>query len=136
MRISDWSSDVCSSDLLQAQFVVGNAVRLGTVGNDDVILVDGADQPGARVDDRGTEAGRDRGVGGDAVDRFPRHAGLPRQAIILDLQPFGIGYFADRKRDIFHTKTGERPIIAVVPTTAGKTLTLGAAKATSTADQE
>src|SRR3546814_12995550 len=116
MRISDWSSDVCSSDLLQAQFVVGNAVRLGTVGNDDVILVDGADQPGARVDDRGTEAGRDRGVGGDAVDRFPRHAGLPRQAIILDLQPFGIGYFGDRKREIFHTKEGERKIVAVVTT--------------------
>src|SRR3546814_4352316 len=96
MRISDWSSDVCSSDL-----------------------------------DRGTEAGRDRGVGGDAVDRFPRHAGLPRQAIILDLQPFGIGYFGDRKREIFHTKEGERQIVAVVTTAAGKTLHFGAAIAKS-----
>src|SRR3546814_10976733 len=120
----------------QAQCVVGNAVRLGSGGNEDVILVDGADQHGARVDDRGTEAGRDRGVGGDAVDRFPRHAGLPRQAIILDLQPFGIGYFGDRKREIFTTKEGERKIVAVVTTTEGKTLPVGAAIAKSPGDPE
>src|SRR3546814_10498407 len=75
MRISDWSSDVCSSD-------------------------------------------------------------LPRQAIILDLQPFGIGYFGDRKREIFHTKEGERQIVAVVTTAAGKTLHFGAAIAKSTGDPE
>src|SRR3546814_14486891 len=54
----------------------------------------------------------------------------------LDLQPFGIGYFGDRKREIFHTKEGERQIVAVVTTAAGKTLHFGAAIAKSTGDPE
>src|SRR3546814_9077568 len=50
MRISDWSSDVCSSDLLVAQ----------------------------RAGDGGRLAGRDLGVPGIAVDRRDRlEAGLP-----------------------------------------------------------
>src|SRR3546814_7634103 len=35
MRISDWSSDVCSSDLIGDSIVVGKAPELRTIGNDD-----------------------------------------------------------------------------------------------------
>src|SRR3546814_4286857 len=106
MRISDWSSDVCSSDLLdrvrdavrlnlnilpvdiiggdigdeiaaepaalQPQLVIGDAVRLRAVGDDQVVLVDRADQPGTRVDDGGEEPRRYGRIGGQAVDRLPR----------------------------------------------------------------
>src|SRR3546814_8525432 len=61
MRISDWSSDVCSSDL--------RAVRTVVDGRDDAGGVAGDDRPGAGpagagelVEGRATVADRDRAV--------------------------------------------------------------------------
>src|SRR3546814_19064574 len=38
MRISDWSSDVCSSDLLRCAFLIGLQEDLADRGGDDSVL--------------------------------------------------------------------------------------------------
>src|SRR3546814_18697022 len=57
MRISDWSSDVCSSDLVARQ-VEGNA-RLTIVGTvDRIVIVDARGQMEARDTEGGIKSGR------------------------------------------------------------------------------
>src|SRR3546814_6359243 len=56
MRISDWSSDVCSSDLLdeaQVEHAVGlvQHAHLAGVQRDDLVLLDVVDQAAGRGDD-------------------------------------------------------------------------------------
>src|SRR3546814_13848788 len=54
MRISDWSSDVCSSDLLHPQPAVDEAARL--LGGDEVVKLevrDHLDRDRTEGDDRG-----------------------------------------------------------------------------------
>src|SRR3546814_20272187 len=66
MRISDWSSDVCSSDLEEVGAYVGRhaaleiAIARKHAGRDDVVLVD-------RLRDRGRERPRIADAGGAAI---------------------------------------------------------------------
>src|SRR3546814_8415183 len=39
MRISDWSSDVCSSDLLSYRFTIGVGEMLGFLGQGTLLLI-------------------------------------------------------------------------------------------------
>src|SRR3546814_8186791 len=69
MRISDWSSDVCSSDLVdaaegpmpQTKFVVGKALKLGLR---PIVVVNKVDRPDQRAHDVHSEkVGRASGRG-------------------------------------------------------------------------
>src|SRR3546814_13669612 len=64
MRISDWSSDVCSSDLTPDHGVVANAQNTGVTGSLDLII--GADGLGT-VSLLGNEGLRDVTSGGQPV---------------------------------------------------------------------
>src|SRR3546814_351310 len=65
MRISDWSSDVCSSDLLDPQLQFdgkpGEAMPVGDISADgaDIAQNDGEDPEAATPVDAGAEAGTD-----------------------------------------------------------------------------
>src|SRR3546814_4149860 len=74
MRISDWSSDVCSSDLVE---VVGQEVRVLEVGDVPEIDRDAEDQQGPR------KRAAARGVAGDqaAHDVVERHAAHDQQQV-------------------------------------------------------
>src|SRR3546814_9828143 len=61
MRISDWSSDVCSSDRIAAR-----AVRRAAEQGGVVVGADAEEHPGAAADQAGR---RDRGI----LQRLPRH---------------------------------------------------------------
>src|SRR3546814_16008203 len=73
MRISDWSSDVCSSDLPDAVGFAHQIVRLGTVGKVEPVLEAGTSAPldrkpqhrgpGLLRGDRGNALGRGRRKG-------------------------------------------------------------------------
>src|SRR3546814_16581774 len=72
MRISDWSSDVCSSDLLltddqRRQLLLDDGHQLARMGA-VVAVVDLADQPGLRVD-----PGDDGAPAGDAIAAASDH---------------------------------------------------------------
>src|SRR3546814_10433107 len=58
------------------------------------------------------------------------------QAVVLDLQPFGIGDRGDGERDILQTEESGGQIIAVVSAAAGEALHLGAAVAQPAGDPE
>src|SRR3546814_13885188 len=73
MRISDWSSDVCSSDLEEVGDVPGHLVDRGrrAVGVGDAVLIERLSHGDAVVGEVGVEAG---GLGAlevaDALDRL------------------------------------------------------------------
>src|SRR3546814_1154901 len=62
MRISDWSSDVCSSDLVEAELLALAALRGKALGVVEVEMhaVDDSDAMGARGEDAEAEAGQYR----------------------------------------------------------------------------
>src|SRR3546814_7163720 len=73
MRISDWSSDVCSSDLKVArvarEFVVGDlAVQIAEAQVDDDIRVGPDDRFGLEPIDVGADIVVDRGAGDDLAE--------------------------------------------------------------------
>src|SRR3546814_2622831 len=63
---------------LRADFIIGQAVRAGAFGNDEVARVDGAGDAGARVVDGGAIAGRNGGVGRQAARRLVTQAQIGR----------------------------------------------------------
>src|SRR3546814_19306517 len=94
MRISDWSSDVCSSDLVAAgETVKAAAVAAAFFAAGDQLLLDVVERVGApkRIGLRG-----DRGLdlAGDVPDRFERvdsrvRAGCKPVAALLVVAPVG-----------------------------------------------
>src|SRR3546814_15463814 len=55
---------------------------------------------------------------------FRSHAGLPRQAVVLDLQPLGIVNLGHGEREIPKARERERQIIAVIAAAAREALHL------------
>src|SRR3546814_20272002 len=83
MRVSDWSSDVCSSDR-------GEMIALG----DELGADDDVDQPGLDMgDELGRFGGRPQGVAGD--DRGP---GLREAQLYLVGDAFAAGGRAEERR--------------------------------------
>src|SRR3546814_20155959 len=84
MRISDWSSDVCSSDLPEAELAVSGQPRLALVRDRRLAEADPAEQPLhepvplAQLPQRGERARRQQaevaGISGDRRLRQPLHA--------------------------------------------------------------
>src|SRR3546814_270474 len=58
MRISDWSSDVCSSDLFSATRTAG--AEAATIGQVDVLVERGGEDRGAFLDLKATATGAQR----------------------------------------------------------------------------
>src|SRR3546814_13904291 len=58
MRISDWSSDVCSSDLFSATRTAG--AEAATIGQVDVLVERGGEDRGAFLDLKATATGAPR----------------------------------------------------------------------------
>src|SRR3546814_17495854 len=76
MRISDWSSDVCSSDLRYRSFLVARAISgraARRVVTTDIYASADADCPGKR---RSVKPG---GPCRDVMARLPQHIGSPRR---------------------------------------------------------
>src|SRR3546814_2351854 len=79
MRISDWSSDVCSSDLVGAEAVLGHVDDLGSgVG---VLDLDDVDVGRAEAGDLVGGAGRLDGGAVDGRGRGPRAVDLERPEV-------------------------------------------------------
>src|SRR3546814_13488848 len=75
MRISDWSSDVCSSDLGRASFPPS--------GNDRTsLMVSIRDQPGALY--RILEPLARRGISMNRIESRPDHGALWQYALLID----------------------------------------------------
>src|SRR3546814_17281398 len=68
MRISDWSSDVCSSDLVRVQQLAGLRVAMRVVAAIDLAET-GVDAIGRRVGERTVQPRAGLGAGGIALRR-------------------------------------------------------------------
>src|SRR3546814_19232403 len=79
MRISDWSSDVCSSDLIEAEALEqpqgagGETVAADLVAGQRGLVHDGDAPPGARQRDRRSRTRRSPTHGGDLAGVRSRH---------------------------------------------------------------
>src|SRR3546814_16181143 len=94
MRISDWSSDVCSSDLVRVQQLAGLRVAMRVVAEIDLAET-GVDAIGRRVGERTVQPRAGLGAGGIAL----RRAGdveRPRPGDQAPAQP-GAALLQDRK---------------------------------------
>src|SRR3546814_7958620 len=96
MRISDWSSDVCSSDLIDAVEIDADA---GIDRGEEVVLADAADE-----DDCGVAGARiaGRGVEGQAWDRL-RDGRDIRRAFLLERGTGDCGHRHGRVLQRFRT---------------------------------
>src|SRR3546814_17269684 len=79
MRISDWSSDVCSSDLIEAEALEqpqgagGETVAADLVAGERGLVHDGDAPPGARQRDRRSRTRRSTTHDGDVAGVRRRH---------------------------------------------------------------
>src|SRR3546814_4273335 len=104
MRISDWSSDVCSSDLLLTE------IGIGVVDRDDLARLGGVEQAHRAPCEDSAIALQIRGPGavrylvrerlGDVdrvrVERLDQQRGAAREAVLFGFLAFGAG-IGDRK---------------------------------------
>src|SRR3546814_16101225 len=83
MRISDWSSDVCSSDLVVKADVVVDEKIVTLAGDDEVVVAVGADLGGAAslLGDQGGNHGKEVALGLLAAEGAAHSAHLGRHRI-------------------------------------------------------